>query len=359
MKRYLRTPLPDRELELWRSLPPEKRDSVNNRLEALARWEDKTSDIEDVADLAGLSTSRFYSLSALWSDPEQRSLANLGIHADGPRRRRSRYDAELLQRMAAESVRAVARAPKKGFSIEKCITGVLDAVADTPHDIPGRATVRLMVEDAIRERSRGSVVGNDIAFDCCAIDVPGEDARPFVLFVGLDKSTGLLLGFAVAALNESVTGYREAAEDVVGRLRTRTGTEVPWAETLTSVELVIGNDLDAFREWEGKVRSEVRPVNFQGFNPHRRFGRYIMGSVGRMIGRIGLLPAATLERRAISGVQPKDWHTLDEARERMEIEMIVHNRHIAQSWQARFTDPNCMPPLPDRLAHTVGVMIDR
>lgn len=323
------------DLEAFNAMLPERRDTLARRLEALDGWENDRAawPIERAVEHSDLkSASRFYTFAALWSDEEQRELELLGAYAGGPRKRGRRYDEAVLESIDRKAREIVKHTGGKSFSIEKAITEIIKAHADVD-DMPGRATIRMSVDTAKREWARTDVAGEDLLFDCSAVAIPDENGSPIKLYACIDKCTALILGIAIGEVTDSIAGHVAAATDARSRLDNTPVGNVQWVRELKRMELVVGKDLEAFRAWEASLKSRIRPVNPQGSNKHRRFGRYLTERVGPAIGRIALLPAQT----DVDGKLPKNvaanGHSHAVARSRLEVEVVRHNRAIVKSWE--------------------------
>lgn len=322
------------DVESYNAMLPERRDILARRLEALEGWENDRAawPIERAVEHSDLqSASRFYNFAALWADEEQRELELLGAYAGGPRKRGRRYDEALLGSIDAKAREIVEREGGKGFSVEKAITEIIEANPEA-EEMPGRATIRLSVDVAKREFARTDVAGEDLLFDCCAVAIADEEGAPVKLYACIDKRTALILGFAVGDVADSIAGYVAAASDAKSRVENTPSGKIHWVERLDRMELVIGKDLKPFREWEALLKSKIRPVNPQGSNKHRRFGRYLTERIGPSIGRIALLPAQTDEDGKLPKNVGLEGHSPEIAWSRLEVEVVRHNRAIAEAW---------------------------
>ena len=324
-------PLPRIEADRWAAMSPKQREKALLRLDVLLRWPGRRGSwsAADAAEEAKMSTSRFYRMAATWADEEVRSLSVLGAFAANPTRRRSRFDEELLEdlrKRAADLVEGLPNKPRP--STEKLIDELLKAIDPAGLKMPGRATLRAIVDEARRAATVQLKVGEDLQFDCCACSIRQADGRPFILYPCIDAATGLILGFAFGSVDRSVEGHRAAAADVIERMPSWLAANLPWATLAERAELVIGSDLQAFRSWETEVRARAGRVNVQGSNKNRRYGRYLKEHVGTSVGRILLLPPYTDDERKLAVSTTRESFSEQEARVRFELEMSAYNEDL-------------------------------
>ena len=340
LSQTLGDPLPVAEVKAWAALSPKQKLRAIRRLEALRRWHGERDGwtADDAADAASMPRSHFYTLAAKWEDVESRSLASLGVHAKAPRRRKSRYDAELMEMISSAADDLVAtepHEPKDKPPVTQVISRLRGALAHEERDLPGDATLRGVITEARRRLVMKNKVGGDLAFDICACDIPDPKGEPYIAYVCVDRGTGYILGFRFDNVSDSVSGHAGLAAQVLKDEAAGICSDLPWIGQTRTVELVIGEDLANFRKWEEATRAAVAQagksgpggVNLQGTNAPRRFGHYLKEAVGTRIGRIQLLPARTVPRPGAPApsLLTGSPYTPIEATMRLELEVADHN----------------------------------
>lgn len=299
--------LPESDRTEWDSMAPSQRERAVRRLEAFEAWFAGEIEIAEAVRRSGLSRSRFYRLAADWR--ESPGLTALGA-AIGSGSAGSRLDPKAVNALQA----AVAKVVRfnKDAKVSQLVRLMVE-MADIPAgaDLPGDTRLRRIVEDELRRVAGQGEAGDEIRFDCTAINLPQADGRPHILFACLDKGTRAILGYSVQPTVDVAAGYGAAAADALRRVEARLSA-LPWALRTKQMVLTAGTDADASmalveRLIEAGVQGAVQLTQLP-----KRFGKYYRELVGTRLGRIEITPARTLDGLAMPDAgDMKPWSTAD------------------------------------------------
>lgn len=322
-------PMPAEETAMWNAMSAEQRETAAVRLRVLLSFDGprKAPTAEEAAAATGLSSNRWYEMFSAWR--EKRSLSSLGIFAAVPRSRTMAHH-EDLQRLVvgvvdAEptgSVRRLALALGEAYGRD---TGTPES------DWPSYNTMRKFVETELRRRSTEEKPGNDVAFDCCACELPHADGV-FIGFLVLDRGSGLVLGASLGDAGDSRGGYALAARDALDRIGRAPLDTLPWAEKLERSELVIGLDEEAWADHAATMAAAGMREQLQPATKAKRFGAYVRPLIGARMGRVKFVPGRTKKEEAGSTPSKDDLV-------RFGVEVDAHNADLIGSPAAERTEP--------------------
>lgn len=286
--------LPEADRIEWDLMAPSQRDRAARRLEAFDDWVHNRIGIDAALKKSGLSRSRFYRLAADWrAAPGLKALgAAVGSGSAG-----SRHDPKVvnaLQAVVAEVVRF-----NHGAKVSQLVRKMVDA-AKLPEGarLPGEPALRRIVEDELR-RARGmSEAGNEVRFDCTAINLPQEGGRPHIMFACIDKGTRAVLGYSVQPTPDAPVGYAAAATDALSRIRSELA-DLPWALRMSQLIVTAGPDTSASIALVEKMLKAAVGGSLQLTQNSKRYGKYFREFVGTRVGRIEITPARTEQGSAM------------------------------------------------------------
>lgn len=286
-ERYPRS-LPESDWAEWDSMAPSQRERAAKRLAAFEAWKTDGLPVDEAIRLSGLSRSRFYRLAADWyAAPGLKALgAAVGSGSAG-----SRLDPRAVNALQA----VVARVVRFNHlaKISQLVRLMVEA-ADLPPGakLPGETRLRRIVEDELRRVAGQGEAGNQVRFDCTAINLPQADGRPHIMFVCLDEGTRAILGYAVRSTPDASAGYAGAAADALRRIDTRLAA-LPWALRTKQMIITAGTDTAASIALVEKLAAHGVRGAVQLTQVPKRFGRYYRKLVGTRLGRIEITPART------------------------------------------------------------------
>jgi hypothetical protein len=345
------------ELRFWGALKPGQRDEALKRARAMTRWHDDRGEwtADDAARAAGVSRNRFYALAASWENEAERSLANLGVGAQAPRRRRSTFDADLLENLKASARAIVAREGSEGASVSVLAQELESTMRDDARKKPGTAVLRAMIVEARRHHQMHGGIGTDLAFDLCACQLSDEAGQPYVLFACIDRGTGFVLAYGFGDPTDSLMRHQALAAEVLERRGPDGDEKLPWTKQTERVELVVGLDRKPFMMWADAIRDDLGKdgkINLQPSIRPRRYGRYLREHFGAAIGRIRLLPAST--RNPSDGksatILTKERYSLEDALVRIGLEITDHNEAVLAKLGRRSAMPATIVNLLSKIA---------
>lgn len=320
----LGNPVPTEEQAMWDAMSTEQREVAILRLKVLLNVDHplRPLPVEAAAAETGLSLNRWYEMFAAWR--EKRSLSSIGIAAAMPRSRTLSYHNDL-QRLVVKVVDA-----DPDTSVSRLAVALADAYGrDTgvpKTDWPSSNTLRKFVEAELRRRAKEEEPGNDIAFDCCACELPHTNGV-FVAFLAIDKGSHLVLGAALGDAADSRSGYALAAKDALDRIKRAPLDRLTWAEKLERSELVIGLDEDAWIGHPTEMAAAGLKGQLQPATRARRFGAYVRPLIGGRMGRVKFLPGKTSKEVAFARPGADDVV-------RFGVEVDVHNSALVPGQEA-------------------------
>lgn len=282
-------PMPAEEQAMWNSLSPEQRQTAAARLRVLLKYEGiRPVTPEEAAAELGLSLNRWYEMFAAWR--ERRSLSSIGIFADMPRSRTLSYHNDVQRLVVGVvdadpngSVRRLAIALGEAYGRD---TGLPE------QDWPTYMTFRKFVEAELRRRMKEEAPGNDVAFDCCACELPHVKGV-FVAFLVIDRGSRIVIGGALGDARASHAGYALAAKDALERLKDAPLDRLAWAAELERSEIVIGLDADSWAGHAEEMAAVGMKAQLQPATKARRFGAYVRPLIGPRMGRVKFVPGKT------------------------------------------------------------------
>ncbi len=357
LARAIGKPDSDEEKRLWASLKPADREDAVRRAVALTRWHDDRGDwtAGDAARAAGVTTNRFYALSSIWEDEDNRSLAVLGVAAEAPRRRRSAFDEGLLEQLRHHAQLLVSQKGADDRSISALATELSDLIPPETRKKPGTAVLRAMLVEARRQHRMHGAIGTDLGFDLSACQLADEEGRPHVLFVCIDRGTGFVLAYGFGDPSDSLSRHRALAAEAMDTWGGDGSPRLPWGPRTERVEMVVGMDRVPFKAWTEDIRSDLEggsKVNLQATITPRRFGRYLREHFGTSVGRVRLLPSSTRDpaEGSSSSILTSERYAVEDAYARVGLEIMDHNDAILSKLADRVSMPPPIRSLLERLA---------
>ena len=314
------------ELTLWASMPTERRALTLSRLPVLRRWVEEPGEMTaaEAAEQARVAVSRWYEIAAAWKASPV--LASAGTFAKRPGRSGQRLSGDAVN--AIQSILPGLVGDNKDAKIA-AVVGLIQAhPAVRGMELPHVNTLRTMVERERRRLKAEQLVGVRPGFDATACELLRPDGSYQVVFAVVDRTSRLILGFSVGDLADSRSAYARAARDALARIAGG-ATAMPWADETTRVDVIVGEDLDA---WELTAAGyDADPVGppFGLVKQGRRFGRYLKAAVGGTIGGMKIFPVRTeSEGAAETGHRYRE----PEATTAIEVAVARHNAEVlAQS----------------------------
>lgn len=299
--------LPEDDRAEWNSMTPSQRERAEKRLAAFEAWFAGDLEIAEAVKRAGLSRSRFYRLAADWREsPGLKALgAAVGSGASG-----SRLDPKAVNALQAVVAKVVRF--NKGAKVSQLVRLMVEA-ADIPEgaELPGDTRLRRIVEDELRRLAGQGEAGDEIRFDCTAINLPQADGRPHIMFVCLDQGTRAVLGYSVQPTVDVAVGYGAAAADALRRIESGLSV-LPWALRTKQMVFTAGTDTDQSIALVEKLIDAGVQGAVQLTQLPKRFGKYYRELVGTRLGRIEITPARTGEELAMpDGGDMTPWSTAD------------------------------------------------
>lgn len=345
------------EEKLWAALKPEDRAVALQRAIAFTRWHDARGSwtAKEAAAAAGITVNRFYALAAKWEYEGNRSLANLGVGAEAPRRRRSAFDPALLKQLTAHAKALVSAEGADERSISALAAELEATIPENADKKPRTAFLRSMLVEARRLHAMNDVIGTDLAFDLCACQLADMKGQPHILFVCIDRGTGFVLSFGFGKTAESLKRHQALASNILDTFGSSGTIELPWSASTDRVEMVVGTDRIEFQSWAEAKRAELAgagKVNLQPSIKPRRFGRYLREHFGAAVGRIKLLPGSTRDPSEATSVSAlsKERYTVEDALVRVGLEVADHNEAVLARLRKPIPMPDQTKALLQRLA---------
>lgn len=313
----------DEELKLWASMPTDWRAKAVTRIGVLRRWVDEPGEMTaaEAAEEIGAAVSRFYEIASAWK-------ANPTLNAVGstskPGRKGSRLDGDVvnaIQSVLPKLVEAAGRDAKTSELINKLTEHPKLSGMSLPH----ANTLRTMIEREKRRVKSETQVGGRPGFDVSVCELLRHDGMPHVLFATIDRTSRIILGFTVGELARSHAAYARAARDALDRIDRKDSALLPWADSTSRIDVIVGDDLDAWTE--AKAAYDAAPLGpvFGLVEKGKRYGRYLKIAAGDAIGEMKIHPARTgTELKPTAG----NAYTDAEAIAAIEVEVARHNAEI-------------------------------
>ncbi|WP_242095363.1 hypothetical protein [Sphingomonas sp. CROZ-RG-20F-R02-07] len=330
---------------MWSLMDTSQRQRALQRARALKAWKDGESGVpaKVAAADAGVPLVRFYQMNSSWR--KQNSFAAVGVGAEPERNRASQFKSvanQVLQVIVAELVKAEPEKFMKA-SVRSLALQLADSARERGvpiGDVPGHNTLRSLIERARRDLVRKDEVGSALLLDHAACGLQRSDGAPWTMFVIVDAASQLILGASPGEIEAAGIAYRHAARDGLRRVNDRALGGIPWADRLTSVQLVPGKgDASEF----SRVAEEARAIGI-GFNvtADAKAGRYLERLVGRSIGVLPIWPGR------VSSTSLPDWAA--ERSPRLDLEqagariLLAVDDYNAQLFAAKDSVPDRPPP---------------
>lgn len=316
------------ERHLWASMLPDRRALTLKRIATVRDWVDRPGEMTaaEAADMAKVKVSRWYEIVGAWKATG--TLSALGTFASQPGRRGPRLDGEIVNRIQAVLVPVVAERllADAGTKIGTIVTALQKHSDLEGLDLPHVNTLRSMVEREVLRVRGEQQAGLRPGLDAVACDLLRIDGTNHVMFAVIDRTARYILGFTVGRVEDSLSAYARAARDALRRIEGPDAGALPWADELKRVDVIVGNDLEAwetvFRAHAGKRIADVfEPVISDG-----RYGRYFKLVAGSSVGKLRIIPMRT----ATGGSAGTDARVYSdaEALEAIEIDVARHNSGV-------------------------------
>jgi hypothetical protein len=317
-----RTPGAD-ELLLWASMPTDRREKTLARISILRRWVEEPGEMTaaEAARDADLAVSRWYEVAAAWKASPV--LASVGTFAKRPGRSGQRLDGEVVNRI--HSILPGLIASDKHATVAAIVSQLQADSRLQGRALPHFNTLRTMVQRERRRQLAERQVGKRPGFDAAACDLLRVDGTPHVVFAVVDRTSHLILGFAVGDLAESRAAYARAAADALARMSAANAPALPWADATDRIDVVAGSDANAWAR--ARAEYDANPVGpiFGLLGEGRRFGRYLRLAAGDAIGNLRIYPARTKAgKQAGAGHRYSD----EDALAAIEVEVARHNSGV-------------------------------
>lgn len=317
-------PVPLEESVTWAGMTEPRRAKALQRVKALDRFcaEEGAVEADRAAADAGMKLRRFYQVAAQWR--KRRSLSSLGAYGSVTKTRQG-IRPEVANALQAAAPKVVRKNPDASVTSLARALAVEAGLTEKP---PALNTLRQYVERELRRRRQAELAGAEILFDLSASSLLATGGRPYVVFLIVDRGTGLILGRGLGFAEDSAGGYRDAAADALRRIPTLMPPAGIWASRLERSQIVPGADAATLGAWMDEVK-----LRFNGPTPQmtgeRRSGDYIRDHVGLRLGPIRLTPARTTaappprsSSAASAGL------SLDEARSRLDVAIVQHDEAL-------------------------------
>lgn len=319
-----RSPRED-ELRVWAGMPSDRREKTLARVAVLRRWTEEPGELTpaEAAEKAGAALSRFYEIVNAWkADP---SIGSVGTFARKPGRKGERLNGEVVNRIQSVLPALVAKDDNGK------VAAIVDLLSRHPAlqgvKLPHLNTLRKMVEREKRRLLAEKQVGSRPGFDAVGCDLLREDGTHHVLFGVVDRTSRLILGFSVGRVDDSFAAYRRAARDALDRIGRRDAQPLPWSDETTRVDVVVGEDVDAWKQVERAYAADPVGPAFELIESSRRYGRYFKIVAGTKLGGMRIWPART-GATADAAVSKGEAYTDEAATTAIEIEIARHNAHV-------------------------------
>lgn len=290
--------VPAEESVYLRSLSDERQAIVVARLEAVLAAEGDATGLVDAARLAGLGRTAFFGLRRAWNAnrslrslapyERRRSVPKSFVEPDKRPGKMPRF--QVGERTAA--VEAIRADPAASNASIAALVAERTATALDPRTLTSlvRQERRLL---HFSPRLLLGVYGRSLVADVSALDMTlseGGEGRSAIAAFLIERSTGLVVGYAVGARDQGVALQGRAAQRAVAFLADERADVA--LGTPVAMKLVVGPGPEEEIETLANAAGSVRDVEV--FATGRlRFGRRVTSLIGRP-GRIGLRPMATM-----------------------------------------------------------------
>lgn len=313
--------VPPEELKTWAGMPEARRATAIQRMKALDRYcsdGSKLTAAQAAAD-AGVKLGRFYQMARQWK--ERRSLGSLGAFASATKSRQ-KMKPEIANALQSAVVRVVDNSTE-GDSLTS-LAKKLAVESGLPRP-PALNTLRAFIEREQRRVRKARLAGNELMFDLAASSLQRNDGSPHVVFLIIDKGTGLILGHAEGSADRSALGYGQAALDALRRLPSLGSNRRLWSESIANSEIVPGIDEEEVFAIAAKLKTELG-----GFAPQltgqKKAGSYMRRHLGLHIGTVWLVPPHTFASARPSLQKGSSMPlTSEDAHARVELAVTEHN----------------------------------
>ncbi|MDR6144899.1 hypothetical protein QE363_000692 [Sphingomonas sp. SORGH_AS870] len=318
----------EEERHLWASMLPDRRELTLKRIATVKDWILRPGEMTaaEAAELAKVKVSRWYEIVGAWK--AKGTLAALGTFANQPGRRGPRLDGATINRIQAVLVPVIAErlAADAGTKIGTIVTALQKHPDLDDLDLPHVNTLRAMVEREVLRVRGEQQAGLRPGLDAVACDLLRPDGTNHVMFAVIDRTARYILGFSVGRVEDSLSAYARAAHDALRRIEGPDGGELPWADELKRVDVIVGDDVDA---WKTVFQAHARHPIAEVFDPvisEKRYGRYFKLVAGSSVGKLRIIPMRT----AGDGEAPTTSRSYSDAEaiEALEIDVARHNSAV-------------------------------
>ena len=318
----------DEERHLWASMLPDRRSLTLKRIATVKDWVDRPGEMTaaEAADLAKVKVSRWYEIVGAWKATG--TLSALGTLANQPGRRGPRLDGGTVNRIQAVLVPVVAE--RLAADARTKVGTIVTALQKHPDleglDLPHVNTLRSMVEREVLRVRGEQQAGLRPGLDAVACDLLRPDGTNHVMFAVIDRTARYILGFSVGRLEDSLSAYARASRDALRRIEGPDAGELPWADELKRVDVIVGDDLNA---WNTVFRAHAGHPIADVFDPvisENRYGRYFKLVAGSSVGKLRIIPMRTAGG-GDAGTASRVYSDA-EALEALEIDVARHNSAV-------------------------------
>lgn len=292
-------PATDDEEMAWRRISPALRNRSILRIQLLRRWTGERGGLTApiAAAVAGVSPNRFYQMVSAWrAEP---GLAAAGVYAFAPSERPGRIAPEVNAALQSAVVPIVAAGGGKSVEAlrreleQELKARVPDVGTDHGPRMPSPKTVRAVIS---REQARTTdlkMLGESLVLDCCPTAMQSEDGQTYDLFAVIDRGTLRILGHSIGRIDDSVSGYRQAATLALESIA-ETRRQNDWAIATRRIDVVVGLDADEMVRRVQLLDREIRWIEIAAITRPKRFGSQFRKYVGERLGGMWLRPTWAL-----------------------------------------------------------------
>lgn len=336
--------LPESDRANWSALTANQRSRARERLRAIEGWRAGDLSLEEAMAATDLSRTRFYAIAADFKAAP--TLSSLGALA-GSGASRERLNPDTVN--ALQSVVSDVVAMNRGASVSQLVRLMVKKAEVDPDSLPGATRLRGIVEAELRRVDASGLAGHALKLDMTAINIPGKDGRPHILFILIDEGSRLILGAATQGSTDLLVGYGAAARDATKRIKGSLA-KIRWADRLMRIEATVGEDRE--------VGAALRGLLIQG-GVHanvnlapERYGRYFRKAVGDRIGRIAITPLRTEAGLAVPDNHDMTPWTDAEATAAVALAVEQHNASVIDDVDTK----SGRRVIPDDLAKALRVL---